>query len=626
MRAFLVIVAVVALVTPLLQAAQFFVDQKNASASNDNPGTAERPFLSINKAAELARAGDVVLVKPGVYREYVALRHSGKPGEPIKFQADSPGSVVVMGSDLVTQWDPLANEDALYSTPWQCVFAIDQVNGQPLEFHPPGHDLWGRAEQAFVDGKPLKPCLSLDELRKARAEHVSAVKAGKPSTVLQTPRPNLGEPFVGMYAADTRQAHRFYVWLADGGDPRQHKVELSTRDLVIGTNEFAFREGTEYVEVRGFIFRHGASFAQRPAVWLHGRKNLLENCVIESMAGAGVGVNGTMRGCVVRNNGYCGDGAYGDGFTDEECLWEGNCWKPFNRDWGAGGMKICVANGGMIRRCVFRRNGGPGLWFDIHDRNIFVTESVFWENEYAGLFIEISRNIQVVNNLFVRNGINVVGVLEQGGWSTAGIQLGESMNCVVGWNTCVGNLDGIAFRDVGPRVENTPDFGAIPYHITGDVVTSNIVADSRQYTFGLWSDASFFGWHPNDKEKFKTEEAWQAQAATIPSYTWDPAHMNLTIDKNIYFKSGVSGSGELLYGVPWRPKHTLFKELDAWTKLSGFDVHSRIADPKFEDAAHGNFRLRREKDAGAGWEMQCGWVNAPADIDAWMKDFLPAFR
>lgn len=614
------VLCVAAALQPGVFGAQFVVDQNAAAASDENPGSAEKPFKSIHKATDVARAGDTVLVKVGLYREWVPLYHSGTAEAPIRLQADPPGSVTVCGSDVIKDWEPLEKTAPVYSTPWKYVFMIGQTpEGKPIEFHPEGADLWGRAEQAFVDGKPLKPCLSLDELKKGWAEHSAAAREKKDAPVLKTPLANLGTPFAGMFFADTRQSKRLYLWLADGSDPRQHQMELSTRDLVIGTNAWAFPEGTQHVIVSGFIFRHAACFPQRGAVWLHGKDNVLENCIVEDMAGSAVGVEGTVRRCVIRRNGHNGGGAIGNGFVNQETLWEGNAWKPIDRGWDSAGHKICQVDGGRVQDCVFRRNGGAGLWFDIHARNIDVENCVFWENEASGLFIEISRNIHVTHCLAVRNAVGVVA--GDANWSCAGIQLGESMDCVVSWNTCVGNKDGIAFREQGPRLEKTPDYGDIPYGNRGDVVIGNVCADNAGFAFGYWSDNSFFGWHPAEKDKFKTEDAWGKWIATMPGYNWDPAKMGLTIDRNLYFTS--NAAPKLLYGCPWRPKFKDFTALAEFTKASGFDARSAIGDPHFEDAAKNNFHIQRE---GPAWELQAGWLTAPRDVDAWMNAFLPKFR
>jgi len=51
--------------------------------SDENPGSEAKPLRTIQKAASLARAGDTILVRGGVYREPVVLRFSGQEGKPI---------------------------------------------------------------------------------------------------------------------------------------------------------------------------------------------------------------------------------------------------------------------------------------------------------------------------------------------------------------------------------------------------------------------------------------------------------------------------------------------------------------------------------------------------------------
>ncbi|MCF0142402.1 MAG: hypothetical protein HUJ75_03385, partial [Parasporobacterium sp.] len=47
---------------------KYYVNEKATAGGN---GTEEKPFLSINEAAQIAKPGDEVLVYPGVYREWV---------------------------------------------------------------------------------------------------------------------------------------------------------------------------------------------------------------------------------------------------------------------------------------------------------------------------------------------------------------------------------------------------------------------------------------------------------------------------------------------------------------------------------------------------------------------------
>lgn len=62
-------------------------------AGNDaNPGTAAAPFATIQRGAQAAQAGDTVVVAPGTYAGFNAVR-SGAPGVPITFRGE-PGAVI----------------------------------------------------------------------------------------------------------------------------------------------------------------------------------------------------------------------------------------------------------------------------------------------------------------------------------------------------------------------------------------------------------------------------------------------------------------------------------------------------------------------------------------------------
>jgi hypothetical protein len=104
------------------------------------------------------------------------------------------------------------------------------------------------------------------------------------NAVSQIPHPKDTTTWYGMFAVNTTKKE-LYISLSDGSYPNKHQVESSSGGLIFGTNPWINRNGIENIQVFGFVFRYGASFPQRPAVWLHGRNNLIENCVTEEMSG-----------------------------------------------------------------------------------------------------------------------------------------------------------------------------------------------------------------------------------------------------------------------------------------------------------------------------------------------------
>ena len=68
----------------------------NAKAGLDGNGTKERPYKRINEAARVARAGDTVLVAPGLYREYVNPVNAGTEDARIVYRSEEPLQAVII--------------------------------------------------------------------------------------------------------------------------------------------------------------------------------------------------------------------------------------------------------------------------------------------------------------------------------------------------------------------------------------------------------------------------------------------------------------------------------------------------------------------------------------------------
>ncbi|WP_276373451.1 Ig-like domain-containing protein [Chryseolinea sp. H1M3-3] len=75
-------------------------------ASDNNPGTAAQPFATIQKAASVAVAGDIVKIRSGTYRETIVPANSGAAGNPIIYQPDGNATVLISGLNEVgtTGW------------------------------------------------------------------------------------------------------------------------------------------------------------------------------------------------------------------------------------------------------------------------------------------------------------------------------------------------------------------------------------------------------------------------------------------------------------------------------------------------------------------------------------------
>jgi hypothetical protein len=82
------------------------------SGDDGNPGTSPgAPLRTLQRAANLAQAGDLVLVAPGVYRESVSVPRSGTAAQPIVFRGSGAGAILD-GADAAiaagVTWTPAA--------------------------------------------------------------------------------------------------------------------------------------------------------------------------------------------------------------------------------------------------------------------------------------------------------------------------------------------------------------------------------------------------------------------------------------------------------------------------------------------------------------------------------------
>lgn len=103
----------------------------DASGSDSNDGSEQRPWATIQHAADLVNPGDSVIVRDGVYREAVIIKRGGFPGAMVTFRAEH-------------KWGARVSPDA---TPdgWSIAIAtgVDYVTIQDFEITGQPDTAWG---------------------------------------------------------------------------------------------------------------------------------------------------------------------------------------------------------------------------------------------------------------------------------------------------------------------------------------------------------------------------------------------------------------------------------------------------------------------------------------------------
>ncbi len=81
-----------------IKATIYYVDNTNAQASDTNPGTsASLPWLTIHKANRTVTAGDTVIVKAGIYHDWIAPSASGEDGHWIVYKSEPEHEAILDG-------------------------------------------------------------------------------------------------------------------------------------------------------------------------------------------------------------------------------------------------------------------------------------------------------------------------------------------------------------------------------------------------------------------------------------------------------------------------------------------------------------------------------------------------
>jgi len=267
---------VICLTAWALAAADYWVAPTGDDAG---PGSSERPFRTVQRAAQDLQAGGTCHLRAGTYRETVPPAHDGSAAAPLVFLAE--GDVTLSGADPVGGWEPLAERlwrAPLASDPGrqtQVFFASrmltearwpDDRDGDP--FTPDGAPLAAGSSEAAL----VSPALASAPLAEGWPGAVVWVMAGakwsswtapasgfEASWILTHMNPAKGGEFVvtggrqrpdadheWAYDAETKA---LYLQLPAGQDPRRDSVELKRRQLA-----FDLR-GRKHVHVRGIGVR-----------------------------------------------------------------------------------------------------------------------------------------------------------------------------------------------------------------------------------------------------------------------------------------------------------------------------------------------------------------------------------
>ena len=203
----------------------------SGKGNDSDKGTAKAPFLTISRAAGIARPGDVVTVHEGVYRERINPTCGGQSDrDRIVYQAAPGEKVVVKGSEIIKGWQKVQNDT------WKVSIA----------------------NSFFGDFNPYSDLISGDWFNpKGRAHHTGAVylsdhwltEAANQDDALKP----IGETPLWFGKVDDTNTT---IWAQfKGVNPNDAEVEINVRQAVF----YPDKPGVNYITVRGFTMMHAAT-------------------------------------------------------------------------------------------------------------------------------------------------------------------------------------------------------------------------------------------------------------------------------------------------------------------------------------------------------------------------------
>jgi len=437
----------------------YYVDGQAKNADDNGPGTAERPFRTIGKAAQLLQPGERVVIAEGVYRECVRPARGGSgPEAMISYEAAPGAKVVIKGSAVARDWHP--------SEGWN--FGFDPASHKPVKawelrldpalFHGYnpfevdnviGNRFWinyakdnmatyfRRRGLVFVDGKPLEPVEGSMELAGPSPRSMNFFSEVHWSPLFQEFSPYAGKVWI------EPNGMTLHIRLANDDDPASHTIEITTEEQVFSP---AARYQA-YIRVKGITFQHagnGFPVPQRGMVSTNrGNHFIFEDNTFEWANSVGLDIGNedwqaslppqpvgfdVIRGNTFR---YCGiEGLGGTGGPRdtlvEKNLFEWIGWQDAALMSESGATKMHVARNLLFRNNVIRHiRHANGIWLDIGNANVRITGNLFADipgnvNPHA-VHIEGSEELnQIDNNIFFH--------------LTGGILIRDTNNVIVAYN------------------------------------------------------------------------------------------------------------------------------------------------------------------------------------------------
>ena len=249
----------------------YYVDINAAEHGN---GSKDKPFARINDAAQVAVAGDEVLVAPGIYREYVNPQNAGTEDQRIVYKSMQPLGAVITGAEPLTGWKPYEGDV------W-----VTRVNNELFGAYNP-YTTYVCGDWYFAPTVRHTGAVFLGDQMLYETVTLEECVAGQVDPCSWTPEESIYKWFTEQDGNETVIYANF-----QGKDPNREDVEFSVRRNCFMPD----RTGIGYITLSGFNVRKAATTWAPPAAYQDGmvgphwsRGWIIEDCEISNSKCCGI--------------------------------------------------------------------------------------------------------------------------------------------------------------------------------------------------------------------------------------------------------------------------------------------------------------------------------------------------
>ena len=341
----------------------------SASVKRSGDGSQAAPFQTINEAAQVAVAGDEVIVLPGYYREWVDPKNGGTADDcRITYRSQVPGGAVITGSEVVKTWEPYQGD----------VWVARIPNGLFGNYNP---------YTTLIEGDwyiPSKPFHTGEVYLNGKSMYEAEDLEG----VLQPQE----------YKSSWDRAFTIYRWYTcqedgntvlyanfHGANPNEENVEINVRRNCF----YPSKTGVNYITLSGFVVRQAATQWAPPTAYQEGMIGphwskgwIIEDCEVSDSKCSGISLGKFLQ---PENDNKWLKTKYKDGTqTERECI----CLAQIQ-----GWTKENIGHH-IIRRCNIHDCGQTGI-----------------VGHLGGVFSIIEDNhIHHINNMMELGGAEIAGI------------------------------------------------------------------------------------------------------------------------------------------------------------------------------------------------------------------------